>query len=119
MTRPESFATCSAPDHEQLRRAIDAAPIEELLEALVRRSERALSLARAAYHQAELETEPARMGDLVRRCEASATKCRAISHALRALAPGSAQDERAFDIALDVAALAVMVVPARAGGGHA
>jgi hypothetical protein len=119
VSQVEFFCNPLAPDHEQVRRAIDAAPIEELLDALVRRAERALSLARAAYHQAELEIEPERMADLVRRCEASAKKCRAFSHALRALAPNSAQDERAFNIALDVAALAVMVVPGRAGAGHA
>jgi Tfp pilus assembly protein PilX len=119
---PEVVAFFGAPDPDAatMRRAIDRAPIEELLDALVRRSERAMSLARAAFHQAEYELEPARLADLVRRCEASASKCRAYSTALRALAPGSEQDQRAFNLALEAASLAVVIAPgARKAEGHA
>lgn len=98
-------------DHASLRREIDRLPIEELLEAFIRRSERARDLARAAWHQAELETDAGRLEDLRRRCESSALICRSISSAMHAMAPRSEQDERAFNIALDVAAIAAVVIP--------
>lgn len=98
-------------DAEQRRRLFDSAPIEDLLDALVRRSERACAVARAAYHQAELEEDAARMGELARRCEASARLCRRTSHALHALAPLSPQDQRALDLSLEAAAMAVFAVP--------
>lgn len=106
-------------DAEERRRLFDAAPIEDLLDALVRRSERACAVARAAYYQAELEEDAARQVDLARRCEASARLCRSISHALHTLAPLSPQDQRALDVSLEAAAMAAFAGPRTRGVGHA
>lgn len=82
-------------DHEELARALDAAPIEELVEALVRRSRRAAQLGEAAYHEACATLDRAHQDDLLRRVATSARVCRNISEAVHALAPMSAQDREA------------------------
>lgn len=124
MNRPEGFATCAALgavdlDAEERKRTFDAAPIEDLLDALVRRGERACAVARAAYYQADHEEDAARQVDLARRCEASARLCRSISHALHSLAPMSPQDQRALDVSLEAAAMACFVTPRTGSVGHA
>lgn len=79
-------------DGEELARALDAAPIEELIGALVRRAARAKALGEAAYHDACLELDRARRDELLRRCATSARVCRNLSEAIHALAPMSPQD---------------------------
>jgi hypothetical protein len=79
-------------DHEELRRAIDAAPIEETLGALVRRAARQVALAEAAFNEASHEDDQQRLAELVSRCATSARVSRNISEAVHILAPGSGQD---------------------------
>lgn len=120
MNRPETQVDGAVDvDTEQRRRLFDAAPIEDLLDALVRRSERACAVARAAYYQAELEEDATRQVDLAHRCEASARLCRSVSHAMHTLAPMSPQDQRALDLSLEAAAMAAFAVPQKGRVGHA
>lgn len=120
MIRPDGQMVATVDlDAEERKRVFDAAPIEDLLDALVRRSERACAVARTAYYQAELEEDAARQVDLSHRCEASARLCRSVSHAMHTLAPMSPQDQRALDLSLEAAAMAAFAVPRTGRVGHA
>ena len=79
-------------DAEELARALDAAPIESLLAALVRRAKKAMELGEAAYHQATRELDRASQRELITRCATSARVCRNLSEAVHAIAPMSAFD---------------------------
>ncbi len=79
-------------DAEELRRALDTAPIEEVLAALVRRGARLLALAEAAAHEASVEQLEGRVAELERRCAASCIEVRKLSDAMHVLAPASNLD---------------------------
>jgi len=81
-----------ALDHEEVRRALDVAPIEELLGALVRRAARLLALSEAACHEMDRPQTTERLAELAARCAASAIECRKLSDALHVLAPHSDLD---------------------------
>ena len=79
-------------DAEELRRALDVAPMEELIAAWVRRARKAMELGEAAYHQATRELDRTSQRELITRCATSARVCRNISEAVHAVAPMSAFD---------------------------
>lgn len=83
-------------DAEELARALDAAPIEMIIGALVRRGGRLCGLAEAAYHESVAKsTTPARVHELAGVAADSARRARDVAEAVAILAPYSPQDNEA------------------------
>lgn len=83
-------------DAEELQAALDSAPIEMLIGALVRRAGRLCALAEAAYHESTARgTTPDRAKELSRSAAASALRARTIADAIFLLAPGTPQETEA------------------------
>lgn len=82
-------------DAEEMGRALDVAPIEDITAALVRRADRAVALAEAAFHELQRTIAQGRRVELYNRVSGSLALCQKFSGAVSALAPGSRQAELA------------------------
>ena len=82
-------------DAEELDRVLDAAPIEAVIAALVRRAERLCALAEAAYADAARTAILGRRSEMYGRCFSSARLCDQLADAVKALAPDHEEQRKA------------------------